>query len=170
MDSAIKQSLSIKYLHYMYWRRKWQPTPVFLPGEFYGAWQAAVHGGHKSWTWLSDWHFHWLLMFYSKIFRKYTYLQLLRLSHEAQLMLHFTLCLVPLQNKNRIKAHNFLVKVIQTFLWCFLSLVSHSLSVSPSIYPGTHTHVHIHKGYNSRFHLFQMKLPTEWFINIRFHF
>ena len=28
------------------WRRKWQPTPVFLPGESMdrGAWQAAVQG------------------------------------------------------------------------------------------------------------------------------
>ena len=28
------------------WRRKWQPTPVFLPGKFHdrGAWQATVHG------------------------------------------------------------------------------------------------------------------------------
>ena len=29
------------------WRRAWQPTPVFLPGEFsldQGAWQATVHG------------------------------------------------------------------------------------------------------------------------------
>ena len=28
------------------WRRKWQPTPVFLPGESRdrGAWRAAVHG------------------------------------------------------------------------------------------------------------------------------
>ena len=22
--------------HFMYWRRKWQPTPVFLPGESHG--------------------------------------------------------------------------------------------------------------------------------------
>ena len=22
--------------HFMHWRRKWQPTPVFLPGEFQG--------------------------------------------------------------------------------------------------------------------------------------
>ena len=22
----------------MHWRRKWQPTPVFLPGEFEGRW------------------------------------------------------------------------------------------------------------------------------------
>ena len=28
------------------WRREWQPTPVFLPGESMdrGAWQATVHG------------------------------------------------------------------------------------------------------------------------------
>ena len=28
------------------WRRKWQPTSVFLPGESHGqgAWQATVHG------------------------------------------------------------------------------------------------------------------------------
>ena len=34
------------------WRRKWQPTPVFLPGQRslagYSLW------GHKSWTRLSD--------------------------------------------------------------------------------------------------------------------
>ncbi|CAN0569506.1 unnamed protein product [Rangifer tarandus platyrhynchus] len=32
------------------WRRKWQPTPVFLPGEFHGrgAWQATVHGVTES--------------------------------------------------------------------------------------------------------------------------
>ena len=31
------------------WRRKWQPTPVLLPGEFHnrGACQATVDGGHK---------------------------------------------------------------------------------------------------------------------------
>jgi len=28
------------------WRRKWQPTPVFLPGEFHE--QATVHGVAKS--------------------------------------------------------------------------------------------------------------------------
>ena len=29
----------------MHWRRKWQPTPVFLPGESqgWGAWWAAVY-------------------------------------------------------------------------------------------------------------------------------
>ena len=28
-------------LHFMHWRRKWQPTPVFLPGEHQG-WQSLV--------------------------------------------------------------------------------------------------------------------------------
>ena len=36
------------------WRRKWQPTPVFLPGKFHG--QRSLSGyspwGHKSQTWL----------------------------------------------------------------------------------------------------------------------
>ena len=36
----------------MHWRRKWQPTPVFLPGESqgWGAWWAAVHGVAQSRT------------------------------------------------------------------------------------------------------------------------
>ena len=36
----------------MHWRRKWQPTPVFLPGESqgWGAWLAAVYGVTQSWT------------------------------------------------------------------------------------------------------------------------
>ena len=39
------------------WRRKWQPTLVFLLGKFHrGAWQAAVHGMTKSQTRLSDSH------------------------------------------------------------------------------------------------------------------
>ena len=39
------------------WRRKWQPTPVFLPGKplFRGAWWAPAHGVAESDTteWLS---------------------------------------------------------------------------------------------------------------------
>ena len=36
------------------WRRAWQPTSVFLPGESHGqrSWQATVHRVTKSWTWL----------------------------------------------------------------------------------------------------------------------
>ena len=42
------------------WRRKRQPTPVFLPGKSMdrGAWQAIVHGVAKSRTGLGDQHFH----------------------------------------------------------------------------------------------------------------
>ena len=38
------------------WRRQWQPTPVFLPGEFHdrGPWQATVHGVAKSWMRLNS--------------------------------------------------------------------------------------------------------------------
>ena len=44
---------------FMHWRRKWQPTPVFLPGESQGrwAWWAAVYGVTQSRTqlkWLSS--------------------------------------------------------------------------------------------------------------------
>ena len=48
-----------------FWRRKWQPTPVLLPGKSHG-WRSlvgyTVHGIAKSQTWLSDFtftfHFH----------------------------------------------------------------------------------------------------------------
>ena len=38
------------------WRRAWQPTPVFLPGESHdrGAWRAIVHRVAKSRTGLSE--------------------------------------------------------------------------------------------------------------------
>ena len=42
----------------MPWRRKWQPTPVFLPGKSRGqrSLAATVHGVTKSWTRLSCTH------------------------------------------------------------------------------------------------------------------
>ena len=49
-DWAASLSLST----FMHWRRKWQPTPVFLPGEFQGLgsrW-AAVYGVAQGRTWL----------------------------------------------------------------------------------------------------------------------
>ena len=38
------------------WRREWQPTPIFLPGEFkdWGDWQTTVHEVIKSLTQLSE--------------------------------------------------------------------------------------------------------------------
>ena len=35
------------------WSEKWQPTPVCLPGESHGAWQATAHGVKSSQTRLS---------------------------------------------------------------------------------------------------------------------
>ena len=43
---------SLSLFTLMHWRRKWQPTPVFLPGESQGRgslW-AAVYGVAQSWT------------------------------------------------------------------------------------------------------------------------
>ena len=43
---------SLSLFTLMHWRRKWQPTPVFLPGESQGqeAWWAAVYGVTQSRT------------------------------------------------------------------------------------------------------------------------
>ena len=43
---------SLSLFTFMHWRRKWQPTPVFLPGESRdgGAWWAAVYGVQQSRT------------------------------------------------------------------------------------------------------------------------
>ena len=44
---------SLSLFTFMHWRRKWQPTPVFLPGEsqgWWGAWWAAVYGVAQSQT------------------------------------------------------------------------------------------------------------------------
>ena len=43
---------SLSLFTFMHWRRKWQPTPVFLPGESqgWGAWWAAIYGVAQSQT------------------------------------------------------------------------------------------------------------------------
>ena len=43
---------SLSLFTFMHWRRKWQPTPVFLPGESQerGAWWAAIYGVAQSQT------------------------------------------------------------------------------------------------------------------------
>ena len=50
MQETWVQSLSQK----IPWRRKWQPSPVFLSRKSHGgAWQTTVHKVAKSWTGLS---------------------------------------------------------------------------------------------------------------------
>ena len=41
---------SLSLFTFMHWRRKWQPTPVFLPGESQGrgSWWAAIYGVTQS--------------------------------------------------------------------------------------------------------------------------
>ena len=49
-------AISLSFFTFMHWRRKWQLTPVFLPGESQG-WQslvAAVYGVTQGWTWLKQ--------------------------------------------------------------------------------------------------------------------
>ena len=43
---------SLSLFTFMHWRRKWQPTPVFLPENPRdgGAWWAAIYGVAQSWT------------------------------------------------------------------------------------------------------------------------
>ena len=45
---------SLSLFTFMHWRRKWQPTPVFLPrgSQGRGAWWSAVYGVAQSQTWL----------------------------------------------------------------------------------------------------------------------
>ena len=49
--------LDSSWIRKISWRRKWQPTPAFLPGKFHGQrsfWWATVHGVGKSQTQLND--------------------------------------------------------------------------------------------------------------------
>ena len=61
------RATSLSLFTFMHWRRKWQPTPVFLPEESQGreAWWAAIYGVTQSWTrlkWLSSSSSRWDLM------------------------------------------------------------------------------------------------------------
>ena len=58
---------SLSLFTFTHWRRKWQPTPVFLPGESQGrgTWWAAIYGVAQSRTWLK-----WLSSIYETFFYK----------------------------------------------------------------------------------------------------
>ena len=43
---------SLSLFTFMHWRRKWQPTPVFLPEESWGRGMGCLFGVAQSWTWL----------------------------------------------------------------------------------------------------------------------
>ena len=48
--------ISLSLFTFLLWRRKWQSTPVFLPGESqgWGAWWGVVYGVAQSRTWLKQ--------------------------------------------------------------------------------------------------------------------
>ena len=50
--NAGAREIQVPYVRKIPWRRAWQPTPVFLPGQSMDrrAWRATVHGVAKSWT------------------------------------------------------------------------------------------------------------------------
>ena len=63
-DSVVKNTPAKAYpwVRKTPWRRKWQYTPVFLPGKSHGL--ATGHGVAKSQTWPSDWaHAHFLRLY-----------------------------------------------------------------------------------------------------------
>ena len=51
-DTTERLHFHFSLFTFMHWRRKWQPTPVFLLGESQGreAWWAAVYAVAQSWT------------------------------------------------------------------------------------------------------------------------
>ena len=55
---------SVSLFTFMHWRRKWQPTPVFLPGgsQGRGAWWAAVYRVGHDWSDLAAAAAAWLLL------------------------------------------------------------------------------------------------------------
>ena len=52
VHGVAKSQTRLRDFTFTHWRRTWQPTPVFLPGESQGrgAWWAAVHGVERSRT------------------------------------------------------------------------------------------------------------------------
>ena len=52
VHGVAKGRTRLRHFTFTHWRRKWQPTPVFLPGESQGrgAWLAAVYGVAQSRT------------------------------------------------------------------------------------------------------------------------
>ena len=56
-NSSLEHSIHFLGSQLKQWRRKWQSTPVFLPGKFQGQRSLAgyvVHGVAKSWTRLTE--------------------------------------------------------------------------------------------------------------------
>ena len=78
----------LSFFTFLHWRRKWQPTPVFLPGESQG--QGSLEGysqwGHKELDTTE-----WLILSFHMI---YLYILLLPFKEDMWLLLYKILCQV----------------------------------------------------------------------------
>ena len=57
---TMQETQVLSLVRKIFWRREWQTTPVFLPGESHGkkSLEGTVHGVAKSWRWWSDSHYY----------------------------------------------------------------------------------------------------------------
>ena len=105
---------SLLLFTFMHWRRTWQPTPVFLPGEHWardgGAWWAAIYGVAQSQTWLK-----WLSSSSSSPKREPVYTCPTFPLHQGHHMAFNFVC----QRINTL--HNLKIGIIYNFI-CYLNL------------------------------------------------
>ena len=120
---------SLSLLTFMHWRRKWQPTPVFLPGESQGRGSlvAAVYGVAQSRTWLkrlssssssilgSSWKsfqrgFRWREVEWTHFYTPAsdsTLMHFIALLHSCSCSLYFILCFLLRLAPSQIKCQHF---------------------------------------------------------------
>ena len=82
--SAVQETGFDPWVRKIPWRKKWQPTPVLLPGKSHGQRSLVgytVHGVAKSWTRLSNITFTTKLMFREPFMKLYCGLRMCQTSH-----------------------------------------------------------------------------------------
>ena len=134
---------SLSLLTFIHWRRKWQPTPVFLPGESQGqgAWWAAIYWVTQSWTrlkWLSNSNSNRSLRLYSLFFNFFfcssdSMISIVLFS-DLQILLLAQICIwIPLVkfSFNILYflvlefPHGFILSLLLTFLFCSCEELTH---------------------------------------------
>ena len=114
---------SLSLFTFMHWRRKWQPTPVFLPGESQerGAWWAAVYGVIQSRTWLK-----WLSSSSSRTLENSPTRLRTPQTQCFQILSKFPQCLfgLCLQNlKIKLASFSFLFLLPAWSFWCWWTII-----------------------------------------------
>ena len=110
------------------WRRKWQLTPVFLPGKFHEQRNLAglVHGLPKSRTWLSNWvhthrHTHTLYTYkHTNIcFRYENFSQYLIYKNFIAFCGFFIFLIMSLEGQKLLHLRKF---IFHFFIWCIMQI------------------------------------------------